>query len=230
VKITDTQGNSAGSDPNHELNFTHTAGKVTKITDGAGREWNYDYTGGLLTTYTDPEGFETGYDYDGHDRLVAVVDPMGNRTEIDYLQQDDNFGRAVQEIRLDADDQDGDDEANFATTYTHDSGNETCHQQGEKLSVISEDSRSGDPTEPGHTPGAQTIYCNDPKTEVDKTKDARGLTTDGTYNPRGNLQSYSRGVGGAGGSTTLNYNATTNRLDGTETQTGSGSTGTISTV
>lgn len=221
-KITDTQGNSAGSDPEHELNFTHVNGKITKITDGANREWKYAYTAGLLTKYTDPEGAETSYVYDGHERLVAIVDPMGNRTEVDYLQQDDNFGRGVQEIRLDADDQDNDNAANFATTYIHDSGNATCAQGGQNLSVISEDSSSGDPTEPNHTPGNQTIYCNDPKTQVDKTKDARGLTSDGTYNARGNLQSYSRGVGGAGGATTLNFNSSSNRLESTTTSTGTG--------
>ena len=227
-EIVDTQGQSPSGGAGHKLTFTHGAHggeqRIETITDSANRLWSYDYdSDGNLTAYTNPEGEQTTYGYEGSDdpaddrsggRLTAIVDPLGNRTEIDYAGQTDamhgNPGRAVAEIRTDATDNDADGDEDFETSYAYDTGNGTCGQGGEDLSNTSDDPQ-----------GQQTIYCNDELTQVDKTKDARGLTIQSGYSDRGNIETYSKGTG-SGNQTTLSYDSD-NRLSSTTSKTGTGS-------
>jgi YD repeat-containing protein len=48
------------------------------------RSVTYSYENGLLASVTNPVGALTTFDYDGQDRLTAITDPNGHRTELTY--------------------------------------------------------------------------------------------------------------------------------------------------
>lgn len=215
TKITDTQGNYPGGDPGgHEVTFTHQSFggsmRITEMRDSAGtsgelddRVWAYGYdTEGNLTNFTDPESNQTAYGYDDEGRLASITDPLGTVTEIDYASQPGNESRSVAAISRDANDNDGDGSAAdaFETTYAYDTNDGTCNEApdaGEEnvqiLANTASDPR-GTPSDPRDT---ETIYCNNDETEIDRTKDPRGIVYDRSYNPRGNVDLYSRGTQGA---------------------------------
>lgn len=69
----------------NRLTLTYESGKLTKITDTAGREYQIDYNSkNLLSSVTDPEGRSVSYDYNSKNLLTKVTDPEGGVLTYDY--------------------------------------------------------------------------------------------------------------------------------------------------
>ena len=64
--------------------FTYTDGRLTKITDHAGRETLFQIDGGCLRSVTLPESTVTSLVYDTRGRVLAHVAPGGSRTSYSY--------------------------------------------------------------------------------------------------------------------------------------------------
>lgn len=65
--------------------ITYTAGRITSVTDGAGRVFGFAYnSSGFLTSITAPDGTNVLYTYSGN-LLSTVTYPDGKKAEISYL-------------------------------------------------------------------------------------------------------------------------------------------------
>ena len=69
---------------NNHMDITYTAGRITSVTDGAGREFGFGYSsGGFLTSVTAPDGGTVTYNYLGN-LLTGVTYPDGRKVNISY--------------------------------------------------------------------------------------------------------------------------------------------------
>lgn len=78
IRITDTEYTQ------NSINYTYTDGKLTSVTDGAGRAFVFTYNdASYLTSITAPDNSVINYAYDG-DFLKLITYPDGRRAEITY--------------------------------------------------------------------------------------------------------------------------------------------------
>jgi RHS repeat-associated protein len=76
-KITDRNGNAT--------TLTYTEGKLTTVTDPAGRKLSFAYNAaGLVSSITDPAGHAEKYEYDASNNLTVATDPRGDATHFGY--------------------------------------------------------------------------------------------------------------------------------------------------
>ncbi len=77
IRVTDEFGN--------HMDITFTAGRITSVTDGAGRDFSFAYTSdGRLTSITAPDGSSVCYTYIYSNFLSTVTYPDGRKAEITY--------------------------------------------------------------------------------------------------------------------------------------------------
>ncbi|MBP3692771.1 MAG: RHS repeat protein, partial [Clostridia bacterium] len=77
IRITDTEHTQ------NSTNYIYTDGRLTSVTDGAGRAFTFGYTGDYLTSITAPDNSVIRYTYDG-DFLKTVTYPDGRKAQITY--------------------------------------------------------------------------------------------------------------------------------------------------
>ncbi len=76
IQIKDENGN--------HMDITYTSGRITSVTDGAGRDFGFAYNGnGFLTSITAPDNTSVLYGYTGN-LLTAVTYPDGKKATISY--------------------------------------------------------------------------------------------------------------------------------------------------
>ncbi len=76
IQIKDENGN--------HMDITYTSGRITSVTDGAGRDFGFAYNGnGFLTSITAPDNTSVLYDYTGN-LLTTVTYPDGKKATISY--------------------------------------------------------------------------------------------------------------------------------------------------
>lgn len=83
----DASGNLIGITPStgNPWSLTYVSGRLSQVTDGAGRIYQYSYDGsGRLTAVTDATGAVTTYSYDGSNRLWKVTDAEGRVSSVAY--------------------------------------------------------------------------------------------------------------------------------------------------
>jgi RHS repeat-associated protein len=81
------------------FSYTGTILRIDRITDPLGRTVQYTYDGqGRLTNVTDPAGGSTQYTYDANHRLLTITDPRG----ITFLTNEyDSAGRVIRQTQAD---------------------------------------------------------------------------------------------------------------------------------
>lgn len=175
------------------LTMTHTDGKLSSVTDAAGRavDFSYEasgrlaqvelpdgrnvqyaYTGALLTGVRDTRGGNTAYDYNTGGRLTKVTDPLGRTVINEYdasgkvIKQTDPRGQVTQYAY----------DALLGTTVTRPNGGRwTDHYMGNVLVGTSD------------AIGNHTAFGYDANLNLIATTDPRGNTTRMTYDARGNM-------------------------------------------
>lgn len=73
---------------NRVTTFSYTSGRLTQITDPAGRTYRYGYdaSNSNLTSYTDPSGNVTSYGYEtGTNQLNTITTPKGDQVTLSYF-------------------------------------------------------------------------------------------------------------------------------------------------
>lgn len=94
LKMSDTtlyfepEGQIRGIDDKYEntMSIIRTNGKITQVTDGAGRHFNFTYDeNGYLTAITAPDNTTVSYTYTGN-YLSSVTYPDGTKVSITYLE------------------------------------------------------------------------------------------------------------------------------------------------
>ncbi len=174
VRITDSFSNS--------ITVTYAEGKITSVTDGAGRSFAFSYNAnGFLTSVTAPDGTAVTYMYDAT-CLRMVSYPNGKKTALSYTD-----GKPSSVALLNASMQ-----AVYKVAYEFD---------GEKLTKITEYGA-------GNTLGVSTAYSySDGRTLVTVTEQADGEEAESTvatayaFDASGNLISeyvYSENTGSVG--------------------------------
>jgi RHS repeat-associated protein len=162
-QITDTH--------NRVLSFSYTNGRVTTVTDTAysGQRvftYAYDASNTKLMDYYDPVNASpkrTKFEYDPTtSALTAIVDPKGNRTEIEYLQGTKRV-KLIRRVTAGAAD-------DPTTNFSYDLVNK-------KTTVTDPESHA-------------TTYEWDNKGRLTKVVDAKGKERSTTYNSRSNVTTY----------------------------------------
>jgi YD repeat-containing protein len=164
--ITDTQG--------HQTTFTYASGKITQMTDAAGRTYGYAYdASGRLATYTDPAQEATQYGYDSSNRLTQVTDPLGHITKIAY----DSSSRVASLTYV----TDPTSSAGYTTSFTYGSASTTVTDPNNHATKYVYNGRGlvTSTTDPeGNT--TSTIWSSD--NQVTTTTAPSGATVTQTYN------------------------------------------------
>ena len=177
IKLSDKYNNS------NEL--TYTAGKLTSISDGAGRLFELNYSAdGNLTSITAPNNSVISYSYN-NGYLNEVVYPNGQKAEINYGGP---AGRPSQVMLKDEND------ANlYKITYTY-----LADHAGNKINRIQEYGYDGTTEVIGrithysyNTAGRRTTVTDE--TQADSTETAKNIHTVYTFDSDGNvISSYSK--------------------------------------
>lgn len=192
--------------------FNYAAGKISSIVDPANRTTQFDFDAqGNLIRVTDPDGTFRTWGYDDNHHIVSEVDQRGFREEMQY----DFAGRAKQATR-----KDGSvlrynpvqTQGLFppsATTSPGSAPNASSRDaaistfvDGNGVVTQVELNRAGQSTARTDGVGSQgTVVYSDQLLPISMT-DARGFTSQYTYDSRGNLTSVVDAIsagGGAGG-------------------------------
>lgn len=164
-KITFTQGSygvTQASEPisGALLNFTYTNGKITGISDNAGRTVALAYNaGGLLTSITDPDGKTVQYGYNADKKMVTVTAADGT---VIYRNTYDALGRVVS--------QDDGLSTNKPMTFSYD------EKSKPGFIVTTATDRNG----------GKMVYTHDANYRLLSIKNQLGGTTSYTYDAKGN--------------------------------------------
>lgn len=192
--------------------FNYAAGRVASIVDPANRTTQFDFdTQGNLIRVTDPDGTFRTWGYDDKHHIVSEVDQRGFREEMQY----DFAGRATQATR-----KDGSvlrynpvqTQGLFPPSATISPGSApyassrdtaiSTFVDGNGVVTQVELNRAGQSTARTDGVGSQgTVVYSDQLLPISMT-DARGFTSQYTYDSRGNLTSVVDAIsagGGAGG-------------------------------
>ena len=169
------------------MNFTYASGRITQISDNAGRTITLAYnTSGLLSDITDSRGNKTTYAYDTNRRLLTVTAADG---AVIYRNTYDTSGRvASQDDGLDT---------NQLTRFAYD---ETT-RPGFILTTVTDRT------------GAASLYTHDGLYRLITLRDSLGHTTTHTYNAIGQRTATTDALGR---STRFTYDAKGNLLTATD--------------
>jgi RHS repeat-associated protein len=183
-----------------KLSFTYSGSHIATARDPLGRTYRYGYSAtGNLVKVTDPLGRSWSFTYDGKHRLVALTDPRGGKTANTYNAS----GRVTAQVDPDGGKTTWSYSGNPATlaggstTMTDPNGIKTTFRYSdlEMLSVT---------VGVGTASAATTSYTYDPSTlGVVSRTDPDGNTTTSTYDTNGNLLTSTDPLGGT---TTYTYN------------------------
>jgi YD repeat-containing protein len=219
-QVTDTQGRHFIYQWNKNPE-EHAEQWLEELSDVTGaRATKYGYETGAnkhrhLTSYKDAAGHETKYGYTG-DLLTRITTPTGHVTKIEY----DANNRIKAIVRTDNTEHTTGPSTTF-TYYALGSAPSPCTSTQKATVVKDSDGNDG---KTGHT----TTYCANVLDEVEKTIDASGNVTEGSYNPVGNMASTTASAPGSGESgnvESLGYDESGLNLmcvvTGTSTKTGS---------
>jgi RHS repeat-associated protein len=183
------------------LSFTYSGTHVASVSDPAGRTESFTYDGaGNLVTATDPAGGKWSFTYDSSHLLLALTDPRGGATTNVYdssnrvVSQTDPAGRATTWSFSGV----AAAPAGGATTITDPIGNVTTFQY-QNLELLSE-TRSA-----GTSAAATARYAYDPAT-LGRTAvtDPDGHTSTAAYDSDGNTTAFTDALGRR---TTATYNS-----------------------
>jgi YD repeat-containing protein len=192
------QATAIRHDKGHRFELTWQGGRITSVSDGAGRTVTYAYSpAGDLTKVTLPGGGVHTYAYDAEHRVVALSQPGTGVTRNVYdtasrvVRQTDPLGRLLR-FAYEPD----------QTTITAPDGTVTIerHLDGQ---VWSETKASGTAVE------ATTYFSYDITNNVSAVTDPLGRTTRFTYDARGNRTSVTDPLGRV---TSTTYDALDNPL------------------
>lgn len=174
TRVTDAVG--------RKIDLTYTGGRLTQMTDPAGRVFRYQYDSlGNLTRYTNARGGATSYAYDADHRMTTVTDPTGQQFVTNAY---DPWGRVTRQtnslggvttflygdVRTTVV-----DPAGFRATYLYDA---------KRRLVAVQDDR-------GHSTQVQYDAHDNTLAIVDKKGNVSRLT----YDERGNLTTYTTPLG-----------------------------------
>ena len=209
---------------NNTITLTYTGGKLSQITDTAGRtlslsydvgnrltqitdpigrtiQFAYDVNGDLVTA-TDANGNATTYSYDGNHQILSIVDPRGNTLVSNtYDAQDrvvtyqtDAKGGATTYVYA---------AGEFETTFTDALGHATVHTHDSLLRLIREEDGNG----------GIMRYDYDSAGNRSQVTDKNGNATVYGYDARGNVTSKTDALGNT---VTLTYDGQNNPLSRTD--------------
>lgn len=199
TSITDSQ--------NRTTTFTtSTTGRVSKLTDPAGRETLYGYTGDLLTTVTDSAGKTSSFEYTG-EQLTKITTPGGRVTEIEYFPTLDtaNVGRVKKLTRKTLSPIDTDPAWTFAYTVRRDATTGTP-----STSTVTDPNNRTTTYEFGPDADGR------PDARPTKVTDANGRSVKNGYTANANVEMYSAPTNtGTTPSTTFQFDSDGNRTGST---------------
>lgn len=180
---------------NQGLTFAYTSGRLSSITDAAGRQTTltyngsnllsqvslqdgrsvgYGYTNGRLTSVTDVRGKTWTYTYDGGGRLATIVDPL-NHTEVTNVYGAN--GRVTQQT----------DATNKTTTFAWDEPTQTATVTDPKNHVWKDVYANGVLLKRIDGANNETEFGHDADLNETSVEGPTGETTSMTYDASGNL-------------------------------------------
>lgn len=189
-------------------------GRITRITDAAGKSIVYGYDGrGDLTTVTDRENQVTRYTYDATHRLLSIIGPDGKEQ---LKNEYDAQGRLIGQSDASGNTREMDFDADARKTIVRDRlGNPTTLEYDDRGNLLRETDALGNTTARTYDEYGNVLTVTNAENETTTfTYDARGNTltetnalnhtTTHTYNARGDLLTM---VDPLNRTTTNNYDA-----------------------
>jgi RHS repeat-associated protein len=204
---------------NNTITYSYTSGRLTTITDTAGRNTNLSYNAGnKIISITDPRNIPTTYGYDVSGNLTTVTDPQGYVTRL-YYDQSHNLTRITSPAR-------SEQHLNYdingrVVNITDGMGHSTSFNYDMVNGLATVTDAEGNSTRFTFTPATGVVtaitdalnqnytFARDGNFNPTSITNPRGVTTSYTYDTMGNMLTKNISDGGS----SINYTAAYNSLN-----------------